>query len=98
MLGANRGRSWDPVLQRDCDFAGGFMIGLADHGFGTQLSDRAFEHVGLTGSSFVFADPERDLVAAVLVNGLNTSTDDAELLRRRFIRAILADVEASMIT
>ena len=65
----------DVTLDRDAGFGLGFMTPLSSHFFGDRPSERAFGHAGQGGTSFAMADPERDLVVAVLYNaGLDADT------------------------
>lgn len=78
--------SYDPGLRRKCTFGLGFMTNLPDHLFGTRCSTASFGHSGMAGSSFVFADPEASLVAAILYNGMVDSETAVE-----YRRSILVD-------
>jgi CubicO group peptidase (beta-lactamase class C family) len=65
----------DVTLGRPAGFGLGFMTPLSSHFFGDGPSERAFGHAGQGGTSFAMADPEHDLVAAVLFNaGLDADT------------------------
>lgn len=65
----------DVTLGRPAGFGLGFMTPLSSHHFGERPSDAAFGHAGQGGTSFAMADPERDLVVAVLFNaGLDADT------------------------
>ena len=65
----------DVTLARDAGFGLGFMTPLSSHHFGEMPSDRAFGHAGQGGTSIAMADPEADLVIAVLFNaGLDADT------------------------
>ncbi len=65
----------DVTLGRAAGFGLGFMTPLGSHFFGDAPSMSAFGHAGQGGTSFAMADPERDLVAAVLFNaGLDADT------------------------
>lgn len=65
----------DVTLDREAGFGLGFMTPLSSHAFGDRPSDRAFGHAGQGGTSFAMADPEHDLVVAVLFNaGLDADT------------------------
>lgn len=65
----------DVTLGRPAGFGLGFMTPLSTHFFGEGPSDRAFGHAGQGGTSFAMADPDHDLVAAVLFNaGLDADT------------------------
>ncbi len=65
----------DVTLGRPAGFGLGFMTPLQSHHFGEHPSAAAFGHAGQGGTSFAMADPERDLVAAVLFNaGLDADT------------------------
>lgn len=67
--------TYDVTLDRDAGFGLGFMTPLSSHFFGERPSPRAFGHAGQGGTSFAFADPEHDLVVAVLFNaGLDADT------------------------
>ena len=67
--------SEDVTLGRPAGFGLGFMTPLSSHEFGQAPSPSAFGHAGQGGTSFAMADPERDLVAAVLFNaGLDADT------------------------
>jgi CubicO group peptidase (beta-lactamase class C family) len=65
-----RDRVDDVVLGRPCRFGYGFMVDLRDHVLGSQCSPRSFGHLGFAGSGWAFADPDHDLVVALLSNGL----------------------------
>ena len=63
------------TLGRPAGFGLGFMTPLSSHFFGDGPSARAFGHAGQGGTSFAMADPDHDLVAAVLFNaGLDADT------------------------
>lgn len=65
----------DVVLGRDAAFGLGFMAPLSSHYFGDAPSEGAFGHAGQGGTSFAMADPDRNLVIAVLFNaGLDADT------------------------
>ena len=65
----------DVTLDREAGFGLGFMTPLSSHFFGDGPSDRAFGHAGQGGTSFAMADPDADLVLAVLFNaGLDADT------------------------
>lgn len=65
----------DATLGRPAGFGLGFMTPLSSHYFGGAPSDKAFGHAGQGGTSFAMADPEHDLVVAVLFNaGLDADT------------------------
>lgn len=65
----------DVTLDRDAAFGLGFMAPLSSHFFGERPSTRAFGHAGQGGTSFAMADPDHDLVIAVLFNaGLDADT------------------------
>jgi CubicO group peptidase (beta-lactamase class C family) len=77
---AVRPRVFDEVLDRECEYGLGFMTDLAHHAFGPVCSPSSFGHSGNVGSSFAFADPEHDLAAAVVFNGIVDS--ESSFLRR----------------
>jgi CubicO group peptidase (beta-lactamase class C family) len=83
-LARSRGHIYDAVLERECDFAAGFMIDLASHGMAASLPRESFGHSGMTGSIFALANPATRTAIALVFNGANTSIDDARLLYRRY--------------
>jgi CubicO group peptidase (beta-lactamase class C family) len=65
----------DVTLGREAGFGLGFMTPLWSHFFGERPSASAFGHAGQGGTSFGMADPEGDIVLAVLFNaGLDADT------------------------
>ena len=65
----------DVTLDRDAGFGLGFMAPLSSHYFGDSPSDAAFGHAGQGGTSFAMADPDHDVVIAMLYNaGLDADT------------------------
>lgn len=92
-LSRRRGRKVDAVLRRPCDFAAGFMIDLADHGFG-ELGAGSVGHSGVLGSPFGFYDPRTGVAAGCIVNGVSRTNADVDYLRRRIVSAIVATGEA----
>ena len=89
-----RARTYDSVLQRECEFGLGFMTNLVDHRFGGECSPASFGHSGNIGSSFAFADPQRDLAVAVIFNGI-VDQDSSFLRRPALVHAIYADLDAT---
>jgi CubicO group peptidase (beta-lactamase class C family) len=65
-----RGPMFDQVYKRRCEFGLGFMVDLASFGFGSRCSSRSFGHSGYLGTVLGVCDPEHDLVAALVLNGL----------------------------
>jgi CubicO group peptidase (beta-lactamase class C family) len=92
MLAGEGTARYDEVLRRDCRFSGGFMVDLSTHFFGRQTGPDAFGHAGFLGNSFAFADPQRELVAAVLLNGIRMGDDAAEIRRPWLVNSIYDDV------
>ncbi|MDQ6696703.1 MAG: beta-lactamase family protein [Actinomycetota bacterium] len=88
---AARPRTFDVVLDRECDYGLGFMTDLEDHRFGSECSPRSFGHSGNVGSSYAFADPERELSVAVVFNGI-VDPDSSFFRRPALTRAIYADL------
>lgn len=65
----------DVTLDRDAGFGLGFMTPLSSHFFGNGPSEDSFGHAGQGGTSFAMADPDGDIVIAVLFNaGLDADT------------------------
>jgi CubicO group peptidase (beta-lactamase class C family) len=87
-----RQRTYDVVLERECEYGLGFMTGLADHHFGRWCSPKAFGHSGWSGTSFAFADPVHDLAVAVVLNGVSHS-EKAFANRSALVEAIYADLD-----
>jgi CubicO group peptidase (beta-lactamase class C family) len=83
---------FDVVLDRVCPYGLGFMTSLDQRAFGEMCSPTSFGHSGHAGTSFAFADPERDLAIGVVFNGL-VGYDAAFLLRRALIRSIYLDLD-----
>jgi CubicO group peptidase (beta-lactamase class C family) len=83
---------YDAVLDRECDYGLGFMVGLDRHFFGRDCSALSFGHSGNLGSSFAFADPAQALAVAVVFNGL-VDHESAFVRRPRLVRAIYADLD-----
>ncbi len=83
---------YDHVLDRVCPYGLGFMTELDQHAFGDACSPSSFGHSGNVGSSFAFADPERNLAVGVVFNGL-IGYDAAFLRRRALLRALYLDVD-----
>ncbi len=84
-LATRRQRTDDPVLGRPAAFAGGFMVDLADSGFGEWVSPGSVGHLGWSGGSWAFFDPESDLVVAAMVNGATLSGGRFEMWRTELI-------------
>ena len=88
-LRCNRARVvTDPVLDRQCDFAAGFMIDLPRHGF-VGLSERSYGHSGLRGGPFGFYDSSAGLAVACIPNGMHSTQRDIERVRSRILSAAL---------
>ena len=79
----SRGRR-DVVLKVDTAFSLGFVRPLAPFRFGS--SERAFGHPG-AGGSFAFADRDRDVSFAYVMNRLGLHLNDDP--RERALRAAL---------
>jgi hypothetical protein len=67
------------------------MTGLADHDFGRNCSAASFGHSGWSGTSFGFADPDRKLAVAAILNGIAQSKRAFEV-RSALVEAIYADL------
>jgi CubicO group peptidase (beta-lactamase class C family) len=83
---------FDRVLDRECGFGLGFMTDLRDHQFGSECGSSSFGHSGYVGSSFAFADPERQLAVSVIFNGILTH-ESAFMRRRAILRSLYADLD-----
>lgn len=69
LTATHRPKVYDVVLERECPFGLGFMVGLRDHVYGHHCSEHAFGHSGYTGLSCGFADPAHGLAMAIVYNG-----------------------------
>jgi len=78
-------RLYDIMMTRECTWGLGFMTALGDHRFGTRVSANSFGHSGYHGMSFAFADPEHDLVVALVLDGLVEGGYNVKTLRRQLI-------------
>jgi len=83
---------YDKVLDRECSFGLGFMTELRQHAFGDRCGPQSFGHSGNVGTSFGFADPERDLAVGVVFNGM-VDYESASLRRRALVNALYLDLE-----
>jgi CubicO group peptidase (beta-lactamase class C family) len=92
MLAGERAPRADEVLRRECRFSGGFMTDLSTHFFGRQPGRDAFGHAGFLGNSFAFADPEREVVVALLLNGIRMGDTAAEIRRPWLVNCIHDDL------
>lgn len=61
---------FDPRFERDASFGLGFMTNMPLFRLGDSPSERSFGHAGIGGGAVAFADPEHDLVAAIVVNAV----------------------------
>jgi len=62
-------RGWDVRMRRDAAYGLGFMVGLADHNFGRNVSAGAFGHGGFRDYG-AFFDPTHELIAAIQYVGI----------------------------
>ncbi len=83
----------DRILDRECEHGLGFMTDLRGHAFGPLVSPSSFGHSGNVGSSFAWADPDRDLACAVVFNGI-VDPESAFVRRPAVVRAIYRDLDA----
>lgn len=88
-LSCRRGDQFDYVLQRECDFACGLMVNLHGHAFGDDVGSSSVGHSGVMGSPFGFFDPDRNLAAAVIVNGLQPGQTDLDYLRPLLVKGVV---------
>jgi CubicO group peptidase (beta-lactamase class C family) len=86
-----RPRSYDVVLDRECDYGLGFMVNLKDHFFGAACSPDSFGHSGHRGSSFAFLDPKVGVSVAVIFNGL-VDHESSFVRRARIVRRVYEDL------
>tara|TARA_R110002095_G_scaffold131868_1_gene114565 strand:- start:1157 stop:2251 length:1095 start_codon:yes stop_codon:yes gene_type:complete len=75
MTSRHRSGAFDSTLQHIVDYGLGFIVNsnrygeaTVPYGFGRYASEKTFGHGG-SQSSIAFADPERELVVAVVANG-----------------------------
>jgi CubicO group peptidase (beta-lactamase class C family) len=73
--------AFDPGMRRRCAYGLGFMVDLADHGFGQGLHHDSFGHSGDRGTTFAFHDPSKRLTVAIQYIGIIDPT--RSIWRRR---------------
>jgi len=84
--------NFDRVLQRDVAFGLGFMTDLPA-ALGPEIGLRAFGHLGFLGNAFAFADPDHDLVCAILMNRFVFQRDGhTEEIRKEIIHCVYSDL------
>lgn len=88
LTSVHRPKVYDVVLERECPFGLGFMVGLRDHAFGHHCSDIAFGHSGYTGLSCGFADPACGLAVAIVYNGY-LDVETSVLFRRQLVSNLI---------
>ena len=82
----------DQILDLEADWGLGFMTGLSRLGFGPFVSPRAVGHTGQVGTSMAFCDPEHNLAAAVLYNGVIDQKTGMTIRRPAIVGAIYRDL------
>lgn len=90
----HRPRVYDVILERECPFGLGFMVGLRDHLFGHYCSESAFGHSGYAGLSCGFADPTYGLAVALVYNGYLDVTTSVLFRRQLASNAIYRAIGA----
>jgi CubicO group peptidase (beta-lactamase class C family) len=95
LLRHRRARVWDATLQRPCSFAGGFMVGLDDHGV-TDGLPAAIGHTSGIVTTFGLCDLGLDLAVGCCLNGVAMSSDDLSFVRRMVMREVLTTIEHSL--
>lgn len=93
LLAARRPRVHDEVLGRPCAFAGGFMVGLADHAVTLRASASAFGHAAGLTPSLALADPEADLALALYLDGATLDGAVLDRARRSLTDAVYEAVD-----
>jgi CubicO group peptidase (beta-lactamase class C family) len=83
---------FDPILDSEADWGLGFMTGLGRLGFGPFPSSRAVGHTGQVGTSAAFCDPEHELAAAILYNGVIDQKTGMTIRRPAIIGMIYRDL------
>jgi CubicO group peptidase (beta-lactamase class C family) len=82
----------DPILDVEADWGLGFMTGLQRLGFGPFVGRRAVGQTGQVGTSMAFCDPEHNLAAAVLYNGVIDQKTGITVRRPGIVGAIYRDL------
>ncbi len=95
LMAPQRPRSYDLSLMRVCDYGFGFMINLRDHYFGEYCTSTSFGHSGAHGASLAFADPEHQLVVAVIFTDI-IDWQTSFVRRTSTINSIYRDLGLSM--
>lgn len=88
LLAERRDRAWDRTLRRECAFAGGFMVGLEDHGVVDGLPT-AIGHTSGVVTTFGLCDPAKELAVGCCLDGVAMHADDLAYVRRRIMRDVL---------
>ena len=87
-------RPADPTLGRPAMFRAGFMVELADHGYGSAPSDAAVGHSGWCGRSFAWCDPTAGYSACCWISGVRFDGPAFSPIRARIVDLISASVAA----
>ena len=82
-------RRRDRVLQLDLSYGLGWMVDMSQMDFGPSISDSAYGHVGLTGMTAIWVDPEAELWAGYHINGFTDGQTAVGWLRPRVSRAMM---------
>jgi CubicO group peptidase (beta-lactamase class C family) len=75
------GPAWDPVMNRDCSYALGFMANLSSHRFGDFWSANSVGHSGNVGMTAAGVDLDSHLVVAFHLSGLSDGESAVQYLR-----------------
>lgn len=89
MLSMSRSRTWDKTLRKDCRFAGGFMVGLSDHGISRLVSPEAFGHAAGVANGVGLYDPRTRVSASFFLNGTALTSEELLMSRTRLVDGVL---------
>jgi CubicO group peptidase (beta-lactamase class C family) len=92
LLECRRGRNYDAILNRSCDFAGGFMVGLVDHGITRLATARAIAHSAGFTNAVGLADPEHGIALGLYLNGVVLDPDELAYARMSIVDGVFREV------
>lgn len=93
MLARRRGWMHDPILDRDVDFGGGFMVDIGRGRFDDGAARHAFGHTAGMSNTVAFHDPDVGLSMSLYINGVILQQDAATDERRRMVAAVYRDLK-----
>lgn len=92
-IGDRRGARYDLSFGAVLDYGLGCMVELSSYQFGPDPSPNAFGHTGFMGTTLAFADPDHDIAAAVVFNGIVDRESALGFRRPSVVHALYQDLE-----